>query len=80
MDKITTFDTINSILGKKHKFTLPFSEETRTLICKYDSERMHQIMFVLYVAQNTDEEFVKKSIAGVEDEKKRIIGFSICKD
>ena len=44
MDKYTTFNTINSILGKKHKFTLTFSEETRTLICKYDSERMHQIM------------------------------------
>jgi len=77
MDKYTTFNTINSMLGKKHKFNLPFSEETRSLICKCDSEQMHQIMFELYTTKNTSEEFVKKSIASVNKETKRTIGFGL---
>jgi len=80
MEKYTTFNTINSILGKKHNFTLPFSDEARTLICKFDSEQMHQIMVELYRVRNTNEEFVQKSIAHVKRETTRTIGFGISKD
>jgi len=80
MNKYTTFNTINSVLGKKHKFNLPFSEEARALICRCDSEQMHKIMFELYTTRNTSDESVKKSIASVKNETKRIIGFGACKD
>ena len=76
MDKCTTFNTINSMLGKKHNFTLPFSEEARALICKFDPEQMHQVMFESYTARNTSEEFVKKNIASIKGETTRTIGFS----
>ena len=79
MNKYTTFNTINSMLDKKYKFTLPFSDEAKALICKCDSEQMHRIMFELYATRNTSEEFVKKSIANVMEETKRTIGFSSCK-
>ena len=80
MDKHTTFNTINSMLGKKHKFTLPFSEEARALICKYDSDQMYQIMLSLYGTKDTSEDFVKKSIANTNKETKRTIGFGCQKD
>ena len=78
MDKLTAFVTINSMLGKKHKFTLSFSEETRALICNScDTEQMHHIMSALYSEQNTGEDFVKKNIADIKGEVKRTIGFGV---
>jgi hypothetical protein len=63
------------MLGKKYNFTLPFSEEARALIFKFDPEQMHQIMFESYTARNTSEDFVKRSIASIKGETTRTIGF-----
>jgi len=68
------------MLGKKYKLALPFSEAAKELICKYDSEQMYRVMFVLYAARNTSDEFVKKSIEFVIRETTRTIGFGISKD
>jgi len=76
MDKHTKFNTINSMLSKKHKFTLQFSDVTRVLICECDPEQMHQVMFESYTARNASEEFVDKSIASIKREATRTIGFS----
>ena len=80
MDKRYIFDTINSILGKKHKATLSFSEETRALIYRYDSEQIYKILFSLYATKNTDEDFVRESIANITKETKRVIGFELQRD
>ena len=76
MDKYTRLNTINSMLGKKHKFTLQLSDATRALICECDPEQMHQVMFEVYTARNTSEDFVKKNIASIKGQSARTIGFS----
>ena len=80
MDKYTTFNTINSMLGKKYNFSLPLSDEARALICEHNSEQMYQIILSIYMAKDTGDEFVKKSIACVNKENKKIIGFGNQKD
>ena len=83
MDKHYVFKTINSMLSRKHKFTLSFGEEARALICKCDSEQMYKILFSLYATKRTDEEFVKyakKRITAAEKETKRVIGFELQRD
>ena len=75
MDKHTRLNAINNIMGKKHKFTLQLNEVTRALICECDPEQMHQVMFEVYTARNTSEEFVKKNIANIKGQSARTIGF-----
>ena len=75
MDKHMVFKTINGMLGEKYKYALSFSEESRTLICKCDSEQMYKIMSALYTAGKTDEELVRESIASFDRETDRSIGF-----
>ena len=80
MDKHTTFKTINVMLSKKHSVRLPLSDESIALICKYESEQMYQIMLSLYEAKNASDEFVKKSIASINKETKKPIGFDMQKE
>ena len=80
MDKYTRLNAINNMMGKKHKFTLQFNETTKALICECDTEQMHHVISELYAARDTSEEFVKKSIAGVNKETVRVIGFGISRD
>ena len=80
MDRCTTFNTINSMLGKKHSYILPFSEEARAIIFKFDAEQMYQIMLELYKRKNTSEEFIKQSIAKIKGETTRVIGFGVSRD
>ena len=75
MDKHIIFKTINLMLSEKYKYVLPFCEEARALICKFDSEKMYKLMSAFYTVQKSDEEFVKKSIASVKKETDRTIGF-----
>ena len=77
MDKYTVFNTINSIMKDKYNYTLLFSDEVKTLICKYDCEKMHKIISILYANRKSDEEYVKKNIASVEKESNRTMGFCI---
>jgi len=80
MDKRYIFDTINGMLSKKHRSSLSLSEETRALICNCDSEQIYKILFSLYAAFRTDEEFVRQCIAGITKETKRVIGFGLQRD
>lgn len=80
MDKHTTFNTLNNMLGKKHSYTLPFSDEARELICKHDSAQMYKIMISLYAERSADEELVKTSIASFNKETMKPIGFGYQKD
>ena len=75
MDKHMVFKTINSMLGEKYKYVLPFSKEARALICKCDSEQMYKIMTALYTVKKSDEEIVRHSIACINRESDKIIGF-----
>ena len=79
MDKYTIFKTISSLLDKKHKLTLSFSEEARTLLYECDTEVMHRVMFDLYAARNSSEEYIKMSIAKINEKTKKSIGFGIDK-
>ena len=80
MDKQTTFKTINVMLSKMHNVRLLLSDESIALICKCDSEQMYQIMLSIYEARNTSDDFVKKSIACVNRETRKPIGFDIQKE
>lgn len=75
MDKYTTFNVINSMLGKKYKLALPFSEASRAIICKCDPEQMHQILIMLYALRNTSDEIVKQSADLIKGQTTRTIGF-----
>ena len=76
MDKYTRFNTIVSMLAKKHGYRLTLSEKERALICECDPEQMHQIVSELYKARDTSEEFVKKSIVNIKRQTPRSIGFN----
>ena len=80
MDRYMTFNTFNSMLGKKHNYTLPFSDEARAMICEFAPEQMYQIMLELYKMQDKCEESVKKVIANVKGETRRIIGFGVSRE
>ena len=80
MDKPTTLTTINDMLGIQFKSTLMLSEKTRALMYECDCNQMHNVMREVYKAQDTSEEFVKKSVAKVMGETIRIVGFGAQKD